>query len=241
MPKSTQISLYLSLTCSKFSSPIAWHHDRCRHAITYDIFVAVACCKPSALISIIIERSGSPHFLFLAELLQLTSLSSRLPSPLSVQPLDPQSLRHAFASFATGITVITALDSLSNPVGMTVNSFGSISLDPPLVQWSLRVNSGLHRTFIEASKFSVSVLSSMQEQLARQFSSRAPDRFENVAIVQSPNEPPLIANAIAHFVCKKVNDYRVGDHELFIGEVLRANTFEGTPLLFHNSKFKRIG
>jgi flavin reductase (DIM6/NTAB) family NADH-FMN oxidoreductase RutF len=123
---------------------------------------------------------------------------------------------------------------------MTANSFGSVSLDPPLVQWSLRVNSGLHRTFIEATHFAVSVLAATQEHLARQFSSRAPDRFENVAIVRHANEPPLIADAIAHFVCKKVNDYRVGDHELFIGEVLRAKTHDGTPLVFHHSKFKQL-
>jgi flavin reductase (DIM6/NTAB) family NADH-FMN oxidoreductase RutF len=162
----------------------------------------------------------------IASFAQLTPLSPRTPPSHPHQTLDPQSLRHAFASFATGVTVITALDSLSSAVGMTANSFGSVSLDPPLVQWSLRVNSGLHRTFVDATLFSVSVLSAGQEHLARQFSSRAPDRFAGVSIT--------------HFVCKKVNDYRVGDHELFICEVLRAKTYDGVPLVFHDSKFKQL-
>lgn len=123
---------------------------------------------------------------------------------------------------------------------MTANSFGSVSLEPPLVQWSLRVNSGLHRAFVDATMFSVSVLSAEQTPIARQFSSRAPDRFADVPLVERQGEPPLIADAIAHFVCKKLNDFRVGDHELFVGQVLRADTFPGEPLIFHASKFSRL-
>jgi flavin reductase (DIM6/NTAB) family NADH-FMN oxidoreductase RutF len=170
----------------------------------------------------------------------ISFLSSRSHSSTPIDALDPISLRHAFASFATGVTVITALDEAGTAVGMTANSFGSVSLDPPLVQWSLRVNSGLHRVFVDAPMFSVSVLSSAQAELARQFSSRAPDRFAGVVLVERDQEPPLIEGAIAHFVCKKVNDYRVGDHELFIGHVLRAQTFPGEPLVFHASKFSRL-
>ena len=151
--------------------------------------------------------------------------------------LDPLALRHAFASFATGVTVITTLDESGNPVGMTANSFGSVSLDPPLVQRSLRVNSGLHRAFVDAQTFCVSVLAADQEAIARRFASRVPDRFEGVELIEAANTPPLIRHALAHFVCRKVNDYRVGDHELFVGEVLRATTHDGQPLIFHNSKF----
>jgi len=155
----------------------------------------------------------------------------------SKSALDPLSLRHAFASFATGVTVITALDAHGAAVGMTANSFGSVSLEPPLVQWSLRVNSGLHRTFVEATGFSVSVLASHQAHIARQFASRAPDRFAGIELHEVAGEPPLIRGALAFFVCRKVNDYRVGDHELFVGEVLRAEAHDGQPLLFHGSKF----
>ncbi|HQA35391.1 MAG TPA: flavin reductase family protein [Casimicrobium huifangae] len=157
--------------------------------------------------------------------------------PHSFPHLDPLALRHAFASFATGVTVITTVDAIGNPVGMTANSFGSVSLDPPLVQWSLRVNSGLHRAFVDAQIFCVSVLAADQEAIARRFASRVPDRFEGVELIADANTPPLIRHALAHFVCRKVNDYRVGDHELFVGEVLRATTHDGQPLVFHNSKF----
>ncbi len=160
--------------------------------------------------------------------------------PSSAAHLDPLALRHAFASFATGVTVITTLDELGNPVGMTANSFGSVSLDPPLVQWSLRVNSGLHRAFVDATMFCVSVLAAGQESVARRFASRVPDRFDGIEVVTAPNTPPLIRHALAHFVCRKVNDYRVGDHELFVGEVLRATTHEGNPLVFYNSKFSGL-
>jgi flavin reductase (DIM6/NTAB) family NADH-FMN oxidoreductase RutF len=157
--------------------------------------------------------------------------------PATKSNLDPLTLRHAFASFATGVTVVTALDEHGAPVGMTANSFGSVSLDPPLVQWSLRINSGLHRIFVDATHFSVSVLAAHQTHVARQFASRAPDRFTGIECVFSANEPPLISGALAHFVCRKVTDYRVGDHELFVGEVLRASGHDGQPLLFHGSKF----
>jgi flavin reductase (DIM6/NTAB) family NADH-FMN oxidoreductase RutF len=166
-------------------------------------------------------------------------LSSIRSHPAS-QALDAQLLRAAFGSFATGVTVITALDEHGAPVGLTANSFGSVSLDPPLVQWSLRINSGLHRNCVNASHFCVSVLTREQEAIAKQFSSRAPDRFEGIELVTQIGEPPLIANALAHFVCRKINDYRVGDHELFIGEVLRVKTFPGEPLVFHSSKFKHL-
>jgi flavin reductase (DIM6/NTAB) family NADH-FMN oxidoreductase RutF len=176
------------------------------------------------------------------------SLSSRAIPSSPVSPVashaspsyDASSLRHAFASFATGITVITTLDTQGTPVGLTANSFGSVSLDPPLVQWNLRINSGLHRSFVDAPMFCVSVLSKEQETIARQFSSRAPDRFTDVELVETAHEPPLIAHAIAHFVCRKVNDYRIGDHELFVGEVLRVKTFPGEPLVFHASKFRSL-
>ena len=159
-------------------------------------------------------------------------------TPLSpVDPHVPDTLRHAFASFATGVTVITALDENGSPVGMTANSFGSVSLDPPLVQWSLRVNSGLHRIFVETTHFSVSVLAAHQTHIARQFASRAPDRFLDIALHEVKGEPPLIRGALAYFVCKKLAVHRIGDHELFVGEVLRAAAHDGTPLLFHGSKF----
>jgi 3-hydroxy-9,10-secoandrosta-1,3,5(10)-triene-9,17-dione monooxygenase reductase component len=157
--------------------------------------------------------------------------------PPTKSPLDPLALRHAFASFATGVTVITARDALGTVVGLTANSFGSVSLDPPLVQWSLRINSALHRSFVEATMFSVSVLAANQEAVARQFASRAPDRFAGIEVTGRGDEPPLVKGALAHFVCRKVNDYRVGDHELFVGEVLRASATEGHPLLFFGSRF----
>ncbi len=184
---------------------------------------------------------GSPAAVLLIPVLSLQRLpsSTRIDEP-APRRTDDVTLRAAFACFATGVTIITALDENGSPVGLTANSFGSVSLSPPLVQWSLRVNSGLHRAFVEANLFCVSVLSHEQEAAARQFSSRAPDRFAEVALVQTAGEPPLIAEAIAHFVCRKINDVRVGDHELFIGEVLRAKTFPGEPLIFHASKFKRL-
>ncbi len=164
-------------------------------------------------------------------------MSHTKSAPSPIDPHAPDTLRRAFASFATGVTVITALDEHGAPVGMTANSFGSVSLDPPLVQWSLRVNSGLHRIFVETTHFSVSVLAAHQTHIARQFASRAPDRFLDVALHETAGEPPMIRGALAYFFCKKIAVHRIGDHELFVGEVLRASAHEGTPLLFHGSKF----
>jgi flavin reductase (DIM6/NTAB) family NADH-FMN oxidoreductase RutF len=163
------------------------------------------------------------------------SISSR-PHP----PLDSVALRAAFGSFTTGVTVVTAIDEHGNAIGMTANSFGSVSLDPPLVQWSLRINSGLHRAFVHATHFSISVLAADQEAIAMQFASRAPDRFDGIAVAQKGALPPFVNGALAHFACKKINDYRVGDHELFIGEVLHVEKHPGQPLVFFGSKFSAL-
>ena len=86
------------------------------------------------------------------------------------------------------------------------------------MQWSLRVNSGLHRALL-TPRPSASALAADQEAIARRFASRVADRL-GVELIEAANTPPLIRHALAHFVCRKVNDYRVGDHELFVGEVL---------------------
>lgn len=154
---------------------------------------------------------------------------------------DPLTLRRAFGSFATGVTIITTIDPDGKPVGLTVNSFGSVSLEPPLVQWSLRINSGLHRAFIRAERFAVSVLGAEQEPLARRFASRVADRFMGVQVLSDPTDaasPPLIAAAIAHFQCRKVEVIRIGDHDLLIGQVLSIQTAPGRPLLFYLSAFQ---
>ncbi|MCC7067428.1 MAG: flavin reductase family protein [Burkholderiales bacterium] len=159
------------------------------------------------------------------------------PAPI---PLDPLTLRHAFARFTTGVTVITTLDAHGAPVGMTANSFGSVSLYPPLVQWSLRANSALHDIFATASEFAVSVLAADQEAIAHRFASRVSNRFEGIEVVTDSDAPPLLRGALAHFVCRTVNVFPVGDHDLFIGEVRRASFGDGHPLIFYGSHFRAL-
>ncbi len=185
-----------------------------------------------------VSRWRSPHSStqFIIIFRSFSVSSSLRPRPT----LDSIALRAAFGSFATGVTVVTAIDEHGNAVGMTANSFGSVSLDPPLVQWSLRINSGLHRAFVHASYFSVSVLAADQQAIALQFASRAPDRFDGITTHKKDAFPPFITGALAHFACKKINDYRVGDHELFIGEVLHVETNIGQPLIFFGSKFDHL-
>ncbi len=102
------------------------------------------------------------------------------------------------------------------------------------------MNSGPHRTFVEARRFAVSVLAEDQEALARRFASRSADRFAGVAWHARTGEPPLLDGAIAHFLCTKTTDYRVGDHELFVGRVDEARFHPGQPLLFFHSRFEKL-
>jgi flavin reductase (DIM6/NTAB) family NADH-FMN oxidoreductase RutF len=153
---------------------------------------------------------------------------------------DRRDLRHALGQFATGVNVVTARGEDGAPVGMTVNSFSSASLDPPLVSWCVRCDAPSAQAFTAASHFAIHVLDAAHAHLARQFSTPAPDKFAGVDFRDGLGDAPVLAGAIAHFECRNVQLVEVGDHIMLIGEIERYEVSGGEPLIFHCGDFRSI-
>jgi flavin reductase (DIM6/NTAB) family NADH-FMN oxidoreductase RutF len=151
-----------------------------------------------------------------------------------------RALRDAFGAFATGVTVVTALDDHGRPVGLTVNSFSSVSLAPPLVCWSLRNASPLLDCFREDRSLAIHVLRDDQEHLARQFAGRSADRFAGVPWQRGLDDVPCLANALARFECRIQSIVEAGDHRLLLARVLDYFSESGSPILFAGGRFRRL-
>jgi flavin reductase (DIM6/NTAB) family NADH-FMN oxidoreductase RutF len=154
--------------------------------------------------------------------------------------VDPGLYRRTCAQFATGITVVTVLDSHGHPHGMTVNSFSSVSLDPPLVLVSIDLRNAILGHFISSSWFAINILAEHQEDLSRRFSSPSENRFLTVNWTRGIYGTPLLDGVLAHLECAVVQTFEAGDHTVLIGEVRHAGYREGRPLVFFNSAYKNL-
>ena len=163
------------------------------------------------------------------------------PGPDTRVVPDSRGLRTALGQFATGITVVTTRASTGGFVGLTVNSFSALSLQPPLVLWSLRCTSPSLPVFQDAERFVVNVLAEAQVEVSRRFASALPDKFDGVAHAESTTGLPLLHGAAAWFECRTVSQQLAGDHCLFIAEVERFTASELAPLLFHAGGYFALG
>jgi 3-hydroxy-9,10-secoandrosta-1,3,5(10)-triene-9,17-dione monooxygenase reductase component len=167
-----------------------------------------------------------------------------LPLPSSVAPdapaVDPQALRHALGQFATGVTVVTTL-AAGRPVGMTVNSFASVSLDPPLILWSVGRSAECYQAFANAAQFRVHVLAADQEPVSRRFATRGAEKFSVGDWTFPTDAPPQLAGCVAWFECRSASRHPEGDHLVLVGRVIAQGATGGAPLLFHDSRYGRLG
>jgi len=146
--------------------------------------------------------------------------------------------RSALGMFATGVTIVTARTADGTLVGLTANSFNSVSLSPPLVLWSLSRSAGSMAAFSTGSHYAINILSADQQDLAQQFAARDGDRFAGVRFTEGVGGAPLLADTVATFECFNRSRYEEGDHVIFVGEVERCTYQAGaSPLLFHGGKF----
>ena len=146
--------------------------------------------------------------------------------------------RAALATFATGVTIVTALDEDGAPVGLTANSFNSVSIEPPLVLWSLSRQAGSMPAFAGGTHYAVHILAAGQHALAERFAQKQVDRFAGVAWQRGASGPPLLDGAAAVFECFNRSRYDEGDHVIFVGEVERCAHRPGvTPLIFHGGRY----
>ncbi len=151
---------------------------------------------------------------------------------------DRRDYRRALGQFATGVTVVTTRAADGRPLGLTVNSFSSVSLNPPLIVWSLSRQAPSFPDFCRATHFAVNVLEARQHHLSRQFSTPLSDKFVGVEFVEGPAHVPLLSGVIAHFICRTVKQYDGGDHVIFLGEVEQYRYAEGEPLVFHSGRYR---
>lgn len=150
----------------------------------------------------------------------------------------PQAFRAALGMFATGVTIVTARDAAGTPVGLTANSFNSVSLAPPLVLWSLSREAGSMPAFARGSHYVVNILAADQHALAVRFASKTVDRFAGVPYYESPAGAPILEGAAAVFECFNRSQYQEGDHVIFVGEVERCAHRKGAaPLIFHGGRY----
>lgn len=165
----------------------------------------------------------------------MVSVINNHPAQQKISQLE---LRKALSMFATGVTIITARTQDGIFVGLTANSFNSVSLSPPLVLWSLAQSAGSLSTFMSTSHYAINVLRSDQQGLARRFSERNTNRFFGVGISTGQCGAPLIDGAIATFQCFNRSQYVEGDHVIFVGEVEICSYQHGaSPLLYHGGQF----
>lgn len=166
---------------------------------------------------------------------------------MSLSAIDPRAqapnfsrseFRTALGMFATGVTIVTARSADGKLVGLTANSFNSVSLNPPLVLWSLSKAAASLPAFSTGSHYAINILGADQKNLAKRFAAKDVDRFADVQFVEGVGGAPLLAGAAASFECFNRSRYEEGDHVIFIGEVERCSHRAGAaPLLYHGGKF----
>lgn len=172
---------------------------------------------------------------------------STVHEPVLVEPssrgsgVDSAELRGVLGRFATGVAIITTRDCAGNPVGLTVNSFSSVSLDPPLVLWSLRHQSASLEVFRAFDHWAVHILAADQVKLSQQFARYSSDRFRGVSHSRSAKNVPLIAGCMARLQCRTVHEYSAGDHVIFVGEVESTETEDrAAPLIFYGGRYASV-
>jgi 3-hydroxy-9,10-secoandrosta-1,3,5(10)-triene-9,17-dione monooxygenase reductase component len=153
---------------------------------------------------------------------------------------DTRAFREALGSFTTGVTVVTTRGIDGENVGLTANSFNSVSLDPPMVLWSLGKSARSMPHFQAAPYFAVHILAEQQQDLSTRFATRGADKFAGLELARGPGDIPLLEHCAARFVCRTAYQYEGGDHLIFVGEVLEFTHSEKQPLLFHAGQYGQL-
>ena len=173
-----------------------------------------------------------------SELMASSSAWHRASPAFIPQADDTRPLRNAFGRFTTGVTIITT-NTTDGPLGITANSFSSVSLDPPLVMWGIGRHSSRFAAFAECEHFAIHVLAIEQHDLCRRFACSGRD-FSGLEFNLNNEGAPLLPGALARFECKTANRITGGDHEMLLGQVLRTTAREGEPMVFSAGRYRRF-
>jgi len=157
-----------------------------------------------------------------------------------VVPIASEEFRRACGRFATGVAVATVLDPQGRPHGITINSFSSVSLAPPLVLICLGRNVTVIDAFRAAEFFGINVLAADQREISDRFARKGLDRFANISWHRGKTTAPLLAGALATLECAIRQRIPSGDHEILVGEVVHTHVNDGSPLLFYASGYRKL-
>ncbi|MCC5578421.1 MULTISPECIES: flavin reductase family protein [Microtetraspora] len=151
-----------------------------------------------------------------------------------------RSLRDALGQFATGVAVVTTATPCGERAGVTVNSFTSVSLDPPLVLWCLSLRAPSEPVFRRAGRFVVNILAADQDELSQRFATPLPDKFAGVETRLTRSGLPVLPGTVAYFACRTLTAHDGGDHRIFVGEVEQFERQGGEPLVFHSGRYRAL-
>jgi flavin reductase (DIM6/NTAB) family NADH-FMN oxidoreductase RutF len=158
-----------------------------------------------------------------------------------LEPVTSEQFRHACGRFATGVAIATVVDVNGVPHGLTVNSFSSVSLDPPLVLVCLGHAIAAIDAFRQATHFGLSILGADQVALSERFARKLDDRFDSLAWRRGEMGVPLLRGTIAAMECESRHRFEAGDHDILVGEVMRAEWNDEPPLLYFASDYRSLG
>jgi flavin reductase (DIM6/NTAB) family NADH-FMN oxidoreductase RutF len=154
--------------------------------------------------------------------------------------IDHDSFRAVLGRFASGVTVITALDEAGNDQGMTVSAFCSLSLDPPLILFCVDREASMYKSLGETTGFIVNILSESQEPLARRFSGPDPNRFDGIGYERGLTGAAILDDVLGYLECRRIEFHSGGDHRIYVGEVEVARSREGRPLLYYRGGYAQL-
>ncbi len=159
---------------------------------------------------------------------------------MDIKQINPTEFREALGQFPTGVTIVTTVDENGQKVGMTASSFNTVSLDPPLVLWSIDKQAHSYDIFIKAQTFAIHVLAAGQEELSDLFAQKGADKFHQLDCREGWSKLPILPSFAACFQCEIEHRYAGGDHTILVGQVRSFESHESEPLLFHRGRYGEI-
>jgi 3-hydroxy-9,10-secoandrosta-1,3,5(10)-triene-9,17-dione monooxygenase reductase component len=163
-----------------------------------------------------------------------------MPDTAAPSAIDPREFRNALGDFVTGVTIRDTAGPAGIDVGLTANSFNSVSLEPPMVLWSLALSSSKLPAFRHAPWWAVHILAAGQESLSARFATRGIDKFEGLPLSRGPGEIPLLEGCAARFICRTAYEHEGGDHAIFVGEVHEFDRAGHAPLVYHQGRYAGV-
>lgn len=155
-------------------------------------------------------------------------------------PITSDEFRAALGRFASGVTVVTTKDKTGRMHGITVSSFCSVSLNPPLILVCIDKQTGSHRAFGEIETFVVNILREDQQHYSDLFASQLSDKFDETEYTETADGTPILKDALVNMECRLVNSHDNGDHTIFVGEITKSYVTDGKPLIYFHGNYRKL-